>query len=44
MARKTVPFDQKVIENLPNNKSVIYRILTEAGKNNYASIVLRDSV
>ncbi len=44
MARKTVRFNKEGIENLPNNKPVIYRILTEAGKNNYTGIAQRGRV
>ena len=32
MARKTVPFNPKGIDKLPDNKPVVYRILTEGGK------------
>jgi hypothetical protein len=44
MAKKTVPFNQKEIEKLPNNKPVTYKILTEAGKNNYTGIAQRGRV
>lgn len=44
MARKTVRFNKEGIESLPNNKPVIYRILTEAGKNNYTGIAQRGRV
>ncbi len=31
MAKKTVPFNQKGIEKLPDDKPVVYKILTEGG-------------
>lgn len=44
MAKKTVPFNQQGIEKLPDNKPVTYKILTEAGKNNYTGIAQRGRV
>ncbi len=44
MAKKTVLFNQKGIEKLPDNKPVTYKILTEAGKNNYTGIAQRGRV
>jgi hypothetical protein len=44
MAKKTVPFSQKGIEKLPNNKPVVYKILTEEGKNNYTGVAQRGRV
>ncbi|MEW6662860.1 MAG: GIY-YIG nuclease family protein [Bacillota bacterium] len=44
MAKKTVPFNEKGIEKLPDNKPVTYKILTEAGKNNYTGIAQRGRV
>ncbi|MEW6771704.1 MAG: hypothetical protein AB1330_10020 [Bacillota bacterium] len=44
MARKTVPFSQKGIEKLPDNKPVVYKILTEGGKNNYTGVAQRGRV
>jgi len=38
MAKKTMPFNQKGIEKLPDNKPVVYKILTEGGKNNYTGV------
>ena len=44
MAKKTVPFNQKGIEKLPDDKPVLYRILTEGGKTNYAGVAKRGRV
>jgi len=44
MAKKTVPFNQKGIEKLPDNKPVVYKILTEGDKNNYTGIAQRGRV
>lgn len=44
MARKTVSFNQKGIEKLPDDKPVVYRILTEGGKTNYAGVAKRGRV
>ena len=44
MARKTVPFNRQGIDKLPDNKPVVYRILTEHGKNNYTGIAQRGRV
>lgn len=44
MVKKTVPFNQKGIENLPDNKPVVYKILTEGGKNNYTGVAQRGRV
>ena len=44
MAKKTVPFNQKGIEKLPDNKPVVYKILTEGGKNNYTGVAQRGRV
>ncbi len=38
MAKKTVPFNQKGIEKLSDNKPVVYRILTGGSKNNYTGV------
>ena len=38
MGRKTVSFTKKGISKLPTNKPVVYKILTEGGKNNYTGI------
>ena len=44
MAKKTVPFNQKGIEKLPDNKPVVYKILTEGAKNNYTGVAQRGRV
>ena len=44
MAKKTVPFNQKGIEKLPDNKPVVYKILTEDAKNNYTGVAKRGRV
>lgn len=44
MAKKTVPFNQKGIEGLPENKPVVYKILTDGDKNNYTGVAQRGRV
>jgi hypothetical protein len=44
MAKKTVLFNQKGIDKLPDNKPVVYKILTEGGKNNYTGVAQRGRV
>ncbi len=44
MAKKTVDFNRTRIGKLPNNKPVVYKILTEGGKNNYTGIAQRGRV
>ena len=44
MARKTVDFNKTGIEKIPNDKPVIYKILTDSGKNNYTGIAQRGRV
>jgi len=44
MAKKTVPFNQNGIEKLPDNKPVVYKILTDGGKNNYTGVAQRGRV
>jgi hypothetical protein len=44
MAKKTVNFNKTGIGNLPNNKPVVYKILTEGGENNYIGIAKRGRV
>ena len=44
MARKTVPFKGDPIKKLPNDKPVVYKILTKAGKNNYTGVAQRGRV
>jgi hypothetical protein len=35
VARKTVDFDKTGVGKLPDDKSIVYKILTKGGKNNY---------
>lgn len=44
MSKKTVNFNQKNIESLPNNKPVLYKIKTESGNTNYAGIAQKGRV
>ena len=44
MGRKTVGFNKTGIEKLPDNKPVVYKILTEGGKNNYTGVAQRGRV
>lgn len=44
MSRKTVSFNRLGIDKLPDNKPVVYRILTESGKNNYTGVAQRGRV
>lgn len=44
MGKKTVDFNRKGIEKLPDNKPVVYKILTEGGKNNYTGVAQRGRV
>ena len=44
MAKKTVKFTQKGISKLPDDKPVVYKITTPAGKTNYAGIAKRGRV
>ena len=44
MAKKTVNFIKSGIENLPENKPVVYKILTGGGSNNYTGIAKRGRV
>ena len=44
MAKKTVDFNKSGIGKLPNNKPVVYKILTESGGNNYTGIAQRGRV
>lgn len=44
MARKTVPFNKTGISKLPEKKPVVYRVLTEGGKNNYTGVAKRGRV
>ena len=44
MDRKTVDFNKTGIGKLPNNKPVVYKILTEGGGNNYTGIAKKGRV
>lgn len=44
MTKRTVDFNNTGIEKLPNKKPVVYKILTEGGKNNYTGIAQRGRV
>ena len=41
MATKKVPFSQRGIQQLPNDKPVVYRIKTEGGQDNYIGVAKR---
>ena len=44
MGTKKTKFNKTGIENLPNNKPAVYKILTGAGKVNYAGVAQRGRV
>ncbi len=44
MPRKTVNFNKTGIGKLPNNKPVVYKILTESGNINYTGVAQRGRV
>jgi len=44
MTTKTVKYSKKGIDQLPNDKPVLYRIKTEAGKMNYVGVAQRGRV
>lgn len=44
MGRKTVSFNKMGISKLPDDKPVMYKILTESGNNNYTGIAKRGRV
>ena len=44
MAKKTVKFNETGIEKLPDDKPVVYRILTPGGRNNYTGVAKRGRV
>lgn len=44
MGMKKVKFNKTGIENLPNNKPVVYKIMTEGGRNNYTGVAERGRV
>lgn len=41
MPKKTVDYNKSGAAKLPNDKPVIYRILTESGKTNYVGVAQR---
>ena len=43
-SQRTVTFTSKEIEKLPDDKPVVYRILTDGGRNNYTGIAQRGRV
>jgi excinuclease UvrABC nuclease subunit len=44
MAKKTVNYKKNDIKSLPNNKPVVYKIVTNGGSNNYTGIAKRGRV
>lgn len=44
MAKKSANYSKKGIEELPDNKPVLYRIETESGKPNYVGVAKRGRV
>lgn len=44
MAKKTAKFNQSGINDLPNDKPVVYKIQTEGGKTNYVGVSKRGRV
>ncbi len=44
MAKKTVKFTQRGISELPNDKPVVYKILTSGGNNNYTGTAKRGRI
>ena len=44
MAKKTVPFNPRGVQKLPDDKPVLYRVLTQRGKTNYAGVAKRGRV
>ena len=42
MATKTVEFTKSGIEKLPDDKPVVYRIISDGGKTNYVGEAKRD--
>ena len=43
-SKKTVKYNKEGIKNLPNNKPVVYKIITENNKNNYTGKAKRGRV
>ncbi len=44
MARKTVRFNKGGLEKLPEDKPVVYKIVTKGGANNYIGVAKRRQV
>ncbi len=44
MPKKTTQLSDKGISKLPDDKPVVYRILTEGGRNNYTGVAKRGRV
>lgn len=44
MGKKTIKFNKKGIEKLPNDKPVVYKITSDKGKNNYTGIAKKGRV
>ncbi len=44
MARKTVRFNKGGLEKLPEDKPVVYKIVTKGGANNYTGVAKRGRV
>lgn len=44
MTKKTVKFNKTGIRKLPDDKPVVYEVLTEGGKNNYTGVAKRGRV
>ena len=44
MARKTVRFNKGGLEKLPEDKPVVYKIVTKGGANNYIGVAKRGRV
>ena len=44
MAKKTVTFNDKGINKLPDDKPVVYKIFTDGDKNNYTGVAKRGRV
>lgn len=44
MSKKTVRFTEEGIKKLPNDKPVVYKILTAGGNNNYTGVAKKGRV
>ena len=44
MGKKTVKYNKSGIDNLPNDKPVVYRIKTDSGRTNYTGVAKRGRV